>query len=863
MIIPRLRVLAACALAAAAACAAYRGTLDNGFTWDDHIHIEAAPFVQDAHNARVLLTSDFWRGRTSVEGRGRPLLLASLLADRALWGEKPSGYHLTNLILHAACAAALAWLAALLTGSAALAALAGLIFALHPVLTEAVCEVTFRADLLSALGVLLALATMRLACTRRSLIWAAASAAAFALGLLSKETAVVFPVLALLMEGLFPTVIRASRMRLTAAGLIAAVMVGYAAFRMPNAISAPTGRPAAPVEAVDPAPPPPARTSPRKPAPRPAQDETKGLRDAVAAPHPTTQFSGSPQEWRTAVRSRKTRILTMSGIFGDYVRLTLWPARLQADRSAPTVSTILSPRPWAGWIAMLAILAAAWVARTALPAASFGLCWFMIALGPVSGLVALPNLIAERYLYLAVAGAALAAAAALDAACRRLSSPRAALLAASAALLIPAAVATRRRIPAWHDDAALFGAPLVTESARLHYNRGLLAQKAGRLAEAEGEYRRAAEMNPQSVEALVNLAEVEKLLGHKNEQLTLLQRAVIVGPNAPIAYEALGAALEAEGKTPEALDVYEKGMKADPLWLSVRRHYTFALNHAGRTADALKSAKAAAELEPNSASARYEVGRIAQDAQWWGEAVAAFREAVRLDPKNELAWENLGVCVHDAQASVVPLGRAVELNPADADYRYNYGVALDDVGRDPEAEKELSEAVKLDPGYINAWHALGVVRQKLGDRPSAEEAYRRAVALAPDRVESLSNLAGLYEMDGRLDEAQALLEHAANADPRSSVLYNLANLYQLRSRFFDAAKVYEIGLEQDVRDGVLPTQLARWRVNLAVCELGMGRPELAESQALSVLAARPDYAPAQEVLKRAESALAAKKGTGP
>jgi hypothetical protein len=112
----------ACALAALAATAAYWPTLLNGFTWDDHIHIEAAPFVQDARNARVLLTSDFWLGKTPVEGRGRPLLLASLLADRARWGENPKGYHLTNLLLHAACAATLTWLAGLLTGSAAQAA---------------------------------------------------------------------------------------------------------------------------------------------------------------------------------------------------------------------------------------------------------------------------------------------------------------------------------------------------------------------------------------------------------------------------------------------------------------------------------------------------------------------------------------------------------------------------------------------------------------------------------------------------------------------------------------------------------------------------------------------------------------------
>jgi tetratricopeptide (TPR) repeat protein len=836
-----MRAAAACVLAALAAVAVYWKTLDNGFTWDDHIHIEAAPFVKDAHNARVLLTAGFWTSRTPVEGSARPLMLASLLADRALWGEKPAGYHLTNLLLHAACAAALAWLAFLLTGSAALAALAGLLFALHPVQSEAVCEITFRADLLSALGVLLALAALRMAFARRSRAWAAAAAAAFALGLLGKETAVVFPVLALIMEVLFPTAPGAARARRTAAVLIATALAAYAAFRIPR------GGYAATVPAQSPAQAAPLRVAPTAAAPAPPPQ----------ALHATTQFTESPPEWREAMRSPVARLLTMSGILDDYARLTLWPAGLQADRSAPTVSSWASPRPWAGWAVALALLAAAWAARAALPAAAFGLIWFLIALAPVSGALALPNLIAERYLYLAVAGAALAAAAALDAVSRRLKRPRAALAAAAAALLLPAAAATRRRVPYWKNDAALFGAPPATDSARLHYNLGLLAQNGGRLTEAEAEYRRASDMNPKSVEALVNLAVVEGLLGRKKEQLAFLRRAVVAAPSSPIAFEALGNALDAEGKKEEALAAYKMAVDADVHWPTALRSYAGALARAGRVDEALQSAGSAAALEPKSSSDRYALGRIAQEAGRLAAAAEAFREAVRLDPKNELAWENLGVSLHhsgDASAALVPLRRAVELSPGGAGERRNLGVALDDLRRGPEAEAALAEAVRLDPKYVDAWHALGVVRQKLGETSAAEEAYRRAVALAPKRVESLSNLAGLYETDGRLDEAQALLEKAMAADPRPAILNNLANIYRARNRFADAAHLYTLALEQNARYGDPPAAQATTRVNLALCWLALDRPALAESEARAALAAVPDDASAREILRRAEHA---------
>ena len=187
-----------------------------------------------------------------------------------------------------ACAAALAWLAWLLTGSPSVAALAGLLFAAHPVQSEAVCAVMFRADPMAALGVLLALALFRLACLRRSFAWAAASAGAFALALLAKESAAVFPALALLMEALFPSGPGAARVRKAAVILIAAALLAYAVTRLPRGgyiavAAAPDAAPAAPTRA-------------------------------------TTQFHESPAEWKAALRDPKTRLLTMSAILGDYAR---------------------------------------------------------------------------------------------------------------------------------------------------------------------------------------------------------------------------------------------------------------------------------------------------------------------------------------------------------------------------------------------------------------------------------------------------------------------------------------------------------------------------------------------------------------
>jgi tetratricopeptide (TPR) repeat protein len=94
------------------------------------------------------------------------------------------------------------------------------------------------------------------------------------------------------------------------------------------------------------------------------------------------------------------------------------------------------------------------------------------------------------------------------------------------------------------------------------------------------------------------------------------------------------------------------------------------------------------------------------------------------------------------------------------------------------------------------------------------------------------------------------------------MLNNLGNIYRSRSRFADAAHLYELALEGNARYGDPPAAQAPTRVNLALCWLAMNRPDLAEGQARTVLSSLPDYAPAREILRRAESAPPAEGSRG-
>src|SRR5262249_23721959 len=124
----------------------------------------------------------------------------SLAVDHTLWGLDPVGYHLTNLVLHAASAALLFVLARRLLLRAGLsevardagAAVGALLWAIHPLRVESVAWVTERRDVLSGFFFLLALLAYTLPPERPGRL--AAALAATALALLAKASTMVLPV---------------------------------------------------------------------------------------------------------------------------------------------------------------------------------------------------------------------------------------------------------------------------------------------------------------------------------------------------------------------------------------------------------------------------------------------------------------------------------------------------------------------------------------------------------------------------------------------------------------------------------------------------------------------------------------------
>lgn len=161
---------------AAVTAAAFARSLQCGFVYDDGMNLER-------------LRTEGWTWIfTDTFGHYMPVTWATMLLDRWNWGERPLGYHLTNVLFHVANAVLFYFVTLRLIGGERrwAAAVGALLFAVHPLRVESVTWVTERRDVVMGLFALLSV----LAYLRGRI---AVSVVCFALALLSKTMAMTLP----------------------------------------------------------------------------------------------------------------------------------------------------------------------------------------------------------------------------------------------------------------------------------------------------------------------------------------------------------------------------------------------------------------------------------------------------------------------------------------------------------------------------------------------------------------------------------------------------------------------------------------------------------------------------------------------
>jgi hypothetical protein len=137
--------LLACFLIVIVTFAIYWNSLQGDFIWDDRgLIVEHADYLNDWKNLFSVFTKPFF-GNTPFY---RPLLIGSFIVDYHLWGSHPFGFHATNVLLHTMNGVLVYLFVFMLFKLRALSLCSGLLFATHPIQTEAVAWISGRNDVL-------------------------------------------------------------------------------------------------------------------------------------------------------------------------------------------------------------------------------------------------------------------------------------------------------------------------------------------------------------------------------------------------------------------------------------------------------------------------------------------------------------------------------------------------------------------------------------------------------------------------------------------------------------------------------------------------------------------------------------------
>ncbi len=192
----------------------------NGFAGDDAIIFINNTFYRSFSNIGMLFSQDYTtrpevliKHESANKGSGsiayRPVLSLTYFLDVKLWGDKAGGLHGTNLLLHLLNTILIFLLLSEFFISPQAAFVAAILFSAHPVQSEAVAAIGYRADLLVVFFSLLSLGCWCIFRRQGAGLWAAGAVAVFFLAIFSKETALFLPLMFILYDRLYPGNFRA------------------------------------------------------------------------------------------------------------------------------------------------------------------------------------------------------------------------------------------------------------------------------------------------------------------------------------------------------------------------------------------------------------------------------------------------------------------------------------------------------------------------------------------------------------------------------------------------------------------------------------------------------------------------------
>jgi Flp pilus assembly protein TadD len=626
--------------------AIYWPALTGGMVWDDDAHVTRSGMQSVAGLVRI------WTDLHATQ-QYYPLLHSAFWFEHVFLGDATLGYHLANVFLHAADA----WLLVLLLEDLEVpgAALAGFLFAVHPVCVETVAWISEQKNTLSLLFYLLA-ARAYLRFDRDSshprtyviaTVW-------FLCALLSKSVTATLPAALMVVSWWRNGRLSWSREgRYLGPWLVLAVASGLVTSWVERTIGGAQG----------------------------------GDFDLAFG----------------------QRLLLAGHTLWFYVGIFLWPTNLILVY--PRWNVPLESGHWLWYVAAaaavtiaLGILArrrrgplAVWLlfAGTLFPALGFANVYPFIF-----------SYVANHFLYhAALAPAAGAAAAAAMFARGRSANVRAAIWSVVGVVLCGLSLLSNSDAQAFESQRTLLEASLAQnpDAWMPHDSLGVWFANHGDNTRAAAEFRAALRLRPQYPQAHNNLGMTSEARGDLDQAAAEYRAALVLKPDFAEAHNNLGAALVHQpGHEADAVAEFQAAVHLQPEFASAYSNLGRALLLLpGRQAEGLADLRRAVRMRPDLPDLHSNLADALADQQGEGEeAVREYQAALQINPRSAEVRNNLGLALMaqgEFAAAAEELTQALALNPGLIEVRLNLAIAYLNQGRRAEAASQIEAYLQVRP----------------------------------------------------------------------------------------------------------------------------------------------------------------------
>ncbi len=576
-----------------AVLAAYANTFAVPFLLDDIGAIAENPSIR-----RLWPLDEVLSPPAKAGVGGRPVANLSFALNHAIGGRDVRGYHVVNLAIHMAAALVLFGLVRrtltlprvrerfpaddVTVTSIALGA--ALLWALHPLQTEAVTYLSQRTESLMSLFYLATLYSLVRATQAPGSRWALLGVACCALGMGTKEVMVTAPVLALLYDRTFVTGSfreawqerRRLYLALAATWLLLALLL------------------------ID--------------------VRERGVGHASVA------------WWEYGLTSIRAIV--------HYLRLALWPAPLVFDYGTTVVRH--AGEIWAHLVVFAVLVAATLAALWRRPMLGFGGAWILVILAPASSIVPVAGqTMAEHRMFLPLAAVAVGVVLAVH----RWLRGGAVYATGFLAMLLGVATFARNRdyqdaVTIWSDTARK-----CPQNARAHASLGAALLARGERAPAMAALERALQIDPRRAEAQNNLAHALLDAGRPAEAIARFTAALELQPGVASTHYNLGQALLGLGRAAEAIPRQQQALRLQPEFPEANCALADALLAAGRGAEAIGQYREALRRRPELTPAHFGLANALSQSGQLAAAIGHYEAVLRAVPASVEARYNLAMAL--------------------------------------------------------------------------------------------------------------------------------------------------------------------------------------------------------------------------